>query len=172
MFRPADLNDLNAIIQIYDHILEKEEKTISYTNWQKGKYPTAAYAKAAIEAGTMFVLEENKSICGCVVLNHIQPPEYNAIDWKYAAKEEEIIVVHTLCISTAFTRMGYASKLMEHCECYAKKKGAAVIRLDTYEGNLPACQLYPKLGYDYAGTTKFHFQNIIWENLNCYEKLL
>ena len=53
-----------------------------------------------------------------------------------------------------------------------REQKAKVIRLDTYEGNTPASIMYPKLGYTYVGITKFHFQNIIWENLKCFEKAL
>ncbi|WP_411682716.1 hypothetical protein [Clostridium thailandense] len=62
--------------------------------------------------------------------------------------------------------------MIEFSEKYAKDQGYKVIRLDTYEGNIPAGILYPKVGYLYVGTTKFHFQNVIWENLKCFEKLL
>ena len=172
MFRLATHKDLPSIIKIYDAILEQETQTISYTNWQKGLYPTKEYAQDAIADKTMFVLESQETIIGCVILNHIQPKEYDAIPWKYSANKEDVIVIHTLCILPSFSKKGYATKLIQHCENYAKQQCAAVIRLDTYEGNIPACHLYPKLGYTYAGTTKFHFQNVIWENLNCYEKLL
>ena len=50
--------------------------------------------------------------------------------------------------------------------------GYTVIRLDTWEGNLPANRLYPSLGYRYAGTAEFFFMGFVRENLNCYEKAL
>lgn len=46
------------------------------------------------------------------------------------------------------------------------------MRLDTYEGNLPANTMYPKFGYSLAGATEFLFQGFIRETLNCYEKAL
>ncbi|MEG0368992.1 MAG: GNAT family N-acetyltransferase, partial [Hungatella sp.] len=61
-------------------------------------------------------------------------------------------------------------QMVAFCEDYAKRKNAKVIRLDTYEGNAPACAMYPKLGYSFVGIAKFHFQNVIWENLKCFEK--
>ena len=47
-----------------------------------------------------------------------------------------------------------------------------MIRLDTWEGNVPANAMYPKLGYRFAGATEFFFQGFIHEILNCYEKAL
>ena len=34
------------------------------------------------------------------------------------------------------------------------------MRLDTYEGNLPANTMYPKLGYTFVGRTEFFFQGL------------
>ncbi len=55
---------------------------------------------------------------------------------------------------------------------FSREKGSTVMRLDTYEGNAPALAMYPKLGYRTVGKTMFHFQNLIWENLTCFEKRL
>ena len=47
------------------------------------------------------------------------------------------------------------------------------MRLDTYEGNLPANTMYPKLGYTFVGEgPEFFFQGFIREILNCYDKKL
>lgn len=172
MIRIATLEDILEIEKIYNEILDYEEQTVSYTNWQKGLYPTVDYAQCAIDNNTMFVGEDEKGIYGCVVLNSIQPKEYENISWITKAEPEEIMVIHTLCIRPSASGKGKARSMVEFSENYAKEKGYKVIRLDTYEGNIPAASLYPKIGYVYVGTTKFHFQNVIWENLKCFEKAL
>ena len=53
-----------------------------------------------------------------------------------------------------------------------KSQGKKVIRLDTYEGNVPANAMYPKLGYTLVGGTEFFFQGFVREVLNCYDKRL
>ncbi len=58
-----------------------EEQTVSYTNWQKGLYPTVDSAESAIDNNTMFVGKNGNGIYGCVVLNSIQPKEYSNISW-------------------------------------------------------------------------------------------
>ena len=58
MIRPACLNDLPAVAQLYEEILDQEDqRPVSYTNWQRGKYPTLDTARAALQAGTLFVGE-------------------------------------------------------------------------------------------------------------------
>ncbi len=41
MIRLANPSDLDAIAEIYEEILAAEDaRPVSYTNWQRGKYPT------------------------------------------------------------------------------------------------------------------------------------
>ncbi|WP_236886714.1 hypothetical protein [Clostridium beijerinckii] len=79
MIRVAMVDDILEIENIYNEILNYEEQTVAYTNWQKWVYPTVEYAKNAIDNSTMFVGENEKGIYGCVVLNRIQPKEYDNI---------------------------------------------------------------------------------------------
>ena len=56
MIRLANPSDLDAIAEIYEEILATEDaRPVSYTNWQRGKYPTRETAEAALEAGTLWV---------------------------------------------------------------------------------------------------------------------
>ena len=123
-----------------------------YTNWQRGKYPTIDTARQALEAGTFYVGEENGVLWGVVNLNSVQLPEYGAIPWTIPAAAEEVGVIHTLCIRPSCSGRGYARQMVAFCEAEARRQGRTVIRLDTWEGNLPANRLYPSLGYRYAGT--------------------
>ncbi len=172
MIRIATEEDLIQVEQIYNEILEYESQTISYTNWRKGLYPTIENARQALEHGTLFVGEDDNSIYGCVILNQIQPKEYSNIEWKIKADSSEVMVIHTLCIRPSVHSKGKGKIMVDFCENYAQKLKLKVIRLDTYEGNIPASALYTKLRFSYAGITRFHFQNVIWENLKCFEKAL
>ncbi|MHC1721697.1 MAG: GNAT family N-acetyltransferase [Aminipila sp.] len=174
MIRKATQEDLNTVEQIYNEILENEEKTTSYTNWQKGLYPTINTAKNALEAGTLFVgEEEDRSLYGCVILNHIQPEEYKNITWNVDnVNEKEVLVIHTLCIRPQNAGQGRGREFVNFAEQYGKEIGCKVIRLDTYEKNKPASMLYGKLGYTFVGSLLFHFEKVIWEKLICFEKTI
>lgn len=173
MIRLATPEDLDAIEYIYHAILDHEEAIgHRYTNWDKALYPTRAYAAEAVDAGTMYVDVVNGRVISCVNLNHIQPPEYAAIPWTIPAGEQDVLVIHTLCVHPAASGHHSGRRFVAFAEGLGKGLGCKVIRLDTYEGNEPALAFYPKLGYSYAGITRFHFQNVIWENLKCFEKAL
>lgn len=168
MIRLAENKDLNQVACIYDDILDYEEQTVNYTTWLKGKYPTIKDAEKSFSQGTLFVGEEGGKLWGSVILNDIQLPEYGKIPWK--TKTDKVLVIHTLCISPRFWGKGKASEFVLFTEELARGNGYGAIRLDTYEGNVPANKLYSKLGYSYAGNTEFFFQGFIHEILNCYEK--
>lgn len=173
MIRLATAADLAAVSAIYDAILDKETATGTvYTNWKKGAYPTLDTARAVLEAGTLYVGEEDGVLWGAVNLNGQQLPEYDAIPWTIPAAPDQVGVIHTLCIDPAKAGRGYARQMMAFCEDESRRQGRAVIRLDTWSGNVPANHLYPALGYALAGSTEFFFQGYIHEILNCYEKAL
>ncbi len=170
--RKGTAADLDAAEGIYHAILDHQAATVNYTNWIKGKYPTRRDAEDAVKAGTFYVMEEDGRVVGCVNLNQIQPPEYDKIHWSIPAAPEEVLVIHTLCIPPEESGRGYARAFVAFSEELARSMGCKVIRLDTYEGNKPALAMYPKLGYTPVGKTRFHFQNVIWEYLECFDKAL
>ena len=173
MIRRALETDLSAVADIYSEVLSADEsRPHSYTNWQRGKYPTRVHARQALDAGTLYVGEENGFLWGVVNLNSIQLPEYDDIPWSIAADREQVGVIHTMCIHPAAAGQGRARQLVTFCEEESRRQGKTVIRLDTWEGNVPANAMYPKLGYRFAGATEFFFQGFIHEILNCYEKEL
>ena len=172
MIRFATAADLDGIEAIYDAILTREEAGPVYTNWQRGKYPTRAHAQQALDAGTLYVGEDDGFLWGVVNLNGIQLPEYDDIPWEIAAERGQVGVIHTMCIHPAASGRGRARRMVTFCEEESRRLGKTVIRLDTWEGNVPANAMYPKLGYRFAGATEFFFQGFIHEILNCYEKPL
>jgi len=172
MIRKAAAADLPRIGEIYEAVFDKEDQGPVYTNWLRGTYPSVENARQALEAGTLYVGEEAGALWGVVNLNGIQLPEYDAIPWTIPAEREQVAVIHTLCIHPLHCGKGRAKEMVAFCEETARRKGKTVIRLDTWEGNVPANRMYPSLGYHFAGGTEFFFQGYIHEILNCYEKAL
>ncbi len=175
MIRLATADDLPQVGALYDAILDREAASgVTYTNWLKGTYPCLATARSIWEAGTLYVGVDDTSgrIWGAVNLNGSQLPEYDAIPWSIPAAREEVAVIHTLCIHPDAGRRGLGREMMVFCEEEARRQGKTAMRLDTWEGNVPANHLYPSLGYHLAGATEFFFQGYIHEVLNCYEKAL
>ncbi len=173
MIRPAVSADLEAIAAIYEEILTLEDaRPRSYTNWQRGKYPTIDTARSALESGWLWVAEENGEIYASFLLNDEQLPEYDHIPWHFSAARDEVAVVHTLVVSPRWAGQGRARAIIAFCEEESRRRGKRVLRLDTAATNDPANVMYPRLGFRFAGSGEFFFQCYTHEVLNCYEKQL
>lgn len=170
IIRRANFDDVNNVEKLYNDVLDYEAENDSYTNWQKGLYPTRKYAETAISLGSLYVGIENDELVGSVILNHIQPEEYTKVNWKVKVEENDVMVIHTLCIKPNCRKMGFGTRFVDFSERLAKGYSCNVMRLDTYEGNIPAATLYTKLGYRYVGSVEVNFQNVIFETLKCFEK--
>lgn len=169
--RLADLADLDGVEAIYNAVLDEEEAGRGHTNWQRGVYPTREDAAAALEDGTLYVAEEEGAVAAAAILNHVQLPEYGDISWAYPGEGEQVMVIHTLVVPPQRAGRGIGRQFVAFAEDLGRRRGCSTLRLDTYEGNLPAASLYRKLGYRDAGVTKFNFHGIV-ENLLLFEKQL
>ena len=67
MIRKAAAADLPGIGAIYEAIFDQEAQGPVYTNWLRGTYPTVDSARQVLEAGTLYVGEEDGVLWG--VLN-------------------------------------------------------------------------------------------------------
>jgi len=151
-FRRANAGDLPAVEAGYLSYLRwqaKQEKP--WTVWKEGVYPTLATAGEAVEEGSLYLLEEDGALAASVILNKKQPPEYIEVGWYYPAGAEEVLVIHTLCVSPEFAGRGVGSRVVEFTFDLAREQGCQVVRLDTGGQNLPAVGLYTKLGFRKAG---------------------
>ena len=61
---------------------------------------------------------------------------------------------------------------LEFAARYAAEQGAKALRLDVYEGNLPAIRLYESAGFRYAGTVSLGLEDIGLDWFRLYEKML
>lgn len=170
--RIATAADLDGIEALYSAVLDDQEQNTNFTNWQRGSYPTRQTAEGALAAGTLYVQEDGGQLVGCAIFNHEQLPEYSAIDWAFPGEGAQVLVIHTLCIDPAASGRGYARAMVAYAETLGRSLGCTTLRLDTYEGNIPARSMYTKLGYRCAGATEFFFQGYIRETLVLFEKVL
>ncbi len=168
MFRKANKNEINDIVQIYDDINDYLESNINYTHWKKGVYPIREDAEAAFEKNELFVFENGGEILGTVVLNSSEPPQYANVNFDNRFKGNEILVIHTLVVSPKSLRKGVGEAILQSSEAYALTNNCKTIRLDTYYKNEPAISLYTKMFYNFVGMVDLElgFEGLF----KCFEK--
>lgn len=152
MIRPATAADLDAICAVYAEIFEKERSGERYTQWIEGVYPTRETAERGVGAGTMYVLEEGGRADASMILNSFQPAEYYEMPWLYPAADEDVLVIHTLCVSPKASGRGLGTRMVDFASGFALGRGMKVIRLDTNVKNTPAQSFYLRHGFRLAGS--------------------
>lgn len=169
-FRKATAADLDAVSAIYDHIHTEEEAGRTTIGWVRDIYPTRATAEAALCRGDLFVEEQNGTVVGTAILNHLQGDEYTDAPWQIAADNDHVLVMHTLVIDPAAKGHGLGTAFAQFYERTAREKGCTALRIDTNARNIPARTLYNKLGYREVTIVPCQFNGIDGVELVLLEK--
>ena len=172
MIRKACKADIPAIAAIYDRLHDAEEAGKAEIGWVRGVYPTKGTAQAALERGDLFVMEEGGKVVGAAILNQTQVPEYYGAPWEFPARDEEVMVLHTLVIDPAAKGQGCGQAFVKCYEDYARRSGSPCLRMDTNAKNENARRFYKKLGYSEVGIVPCVFNGIDGVNLVLLEKKL
>lgn len=99
------------VLEIYDAILTQRKAEVLFTPiGGVGNILPPTRPRSALEAGTLYVGESGSALWGVVNLNGIQLPEYALIPWTLSANEDQVGVIHTLCIHPGQSGRGYAGR--------------------------------------------------------------
>lgn len=172
MIRKATEADIPGIAGIYERIHDAEAAGRLTTGWLRGVYPTEATARAALAADDLFVLEDGGAIVAAARINRIQVPDYALVHWRYAARDDEVMVLHTLTVDPLLSGRGYGREFLRFYEEYALENGCPALRIDTNAKNTAARVMYARHGYIESGVIPTVFNGIPGVNLVCMEKRL
>ena len=128
-------------------------------------YPSQDAFINDIARDELHVLKNNEIIIGCVVISTFMDEEYEPIQWLTPTANNYYI--HRLAVHPNFQKQGYARKLMDYAEAFAKAKKATSIRLDTFSQNKRNQRFYEARGYQRLGDIYFPKQSE--HPFYCYE---
>lgn len=152
MIRIANQSDIDAVESGYAEILMHERKYGAYTIWEQGVYPTRETAESALKENALYVMEQEGELWASMIIDHVQPEEYENIQWKYTGGQGAVLVLHLLCVRPSKAGRGIGRKMVEFAIEEGRRRGCRAIRLDTGAQNKPAAALYKKTGFELAGT--------------------
>lgn len=170
--RKAQAGEIDKIELIYKHIHDEEERGAATIGWIRNVYPVRRTAEDALNREDLFVLIDEEQIVATAIINQIQVPEYVNAAWKYAADDNEVMVLHTLVVDPTEKKKGYGKAFVAFYEEYAKQHNCNELRMDTNARNERARQMYRKLGYEEVGIVECVFNGIPDVQLVCLEKHL
>lgn len=170
--RKGTSHDIDDLEELYNVLNDALEKGVNYPGWKKGVYPIRDDAEQGIENGTLYVAVLKDNIVGTIILNHEPEEAYKEIKWGFEFDYSDVFVVHTFLVHPEYKQRGVGKQLMDFAEQYAKDTKIKSIRLDVYEGNLPAIQLYRKCGFQYKGNVDLGLEAIGLKWFQIYEKMI
>ncbi|MFA5296749.1 MAG: GNAT family N-acetyltransferase [Lutibacter sp.] len=131
-------------------------------------YPTKEILGSDIALQQIWKLEIETNIVGLIVLTEIEDEEYHPVKW--LTKNQKNLYVHRLAVHPNYQGKGFAQKLMDFTENFARENNYGSVRLDTFSQNKRNQQFYEKRNYVKLGS--IYFLNQSGFPFYCYEKVL
>jgi len=160
---PSDIPDILNMTQACR--LHMESKGIF--QWTTS-YPNKEKFRGDVGRGELYVLKNNNTIIGCVVLSIVMDAEYKTVKWLTANHNN--LYIHRLAVRPNYQGQGFAQELMDFGENMARAKHFASIRLDTFSQNKRNRRFYEQRGYQKL--EDIHFPDQSEYPFHCYELLL
>ncbi len=165
-------NDIDELEQLYNDLNDYMAKGVNYPGWIKGIYPIRQNAIDGVINDNLYVAKHNGKIIGSIILNNEPEPEYYNAKWGFESDYSDVFVIHTFVVHPKFMKCGVGKALMEFVDEYSIKSQVKSIRLDVYEGNIPAIKLYEKCSFKYIDTVDLGLGNYGLDWFKLYEKLI
>ncbi len=166
MIRKAKISELQEIKQLTEACAEAMIKKNIF-QWNE-HYPSFEKLRQDIEQNELYVFQKDSKIIGIIVITEIMDDEYLPIQW--ISKTSSNIYLHRLAVHPDFWGLGYAQKLMDFAESFARQHKFESVRLDTFSKNQRNQNFYETRGYQRVGNIYFPKQSE--HPFYCYELLI
>lgn len=151
MIRLGTHQDLTAILELIEEA-KSSMREQGNPQWDE-HYPLSEHFEEDLEQNHLYVLEENATIYGFIVIDQNQAEWYDELEWP--VNREGAYVIHRLTGSKAYK--GAATQLLEFVFDYIRDKGVNIIITDTFALNKPAQGLFSKFGFHKVGEQKMDY---------------
>ena len=126
----CDANDYKRITDFYKYVIDNTNEMEKYACWKYGQHPTDEMIKGYIDDGYMYYEEKDGEIIAAVALTPFQNEDYNPVNWSISLKDDEVLVVHILCVNPNMQRQALAKNIMYEIIQEVRDMGMKAIRLD------------------------------------------
>ena len=164
--RQAIITDLDRVKKIAE-ACAIDMANYSIFQWN-AQYPSREIFKNDIESNSLYVIEINNRIIGCIMLSDFKDDVYKDVEW--LTKDSKNLYIHRLAVDPHLQKKGYGRKLMDFAEAFAVQNNFASIRLDTFSLNHRNNKFYKSRGYTQLENVFFPMQSEF--PFHCYEKVL
>ncbi len=144
--RPASMQDVDALCEMYQEVIAELEKRKNYPLWHWGIYPNEETVRDAIERGEMVILAIDGKLAGAAKVNEeLEGEEY--VLWKGTSPRS----IHLFTIRPGFTGMHASDWFLMRLIKEKRSSHIDSLRLNLIVGNKPAKNLYLRCGFVSCG---------------------
>lgn len=165
-------NEFERIAAFYRHVIDSTPDMALYGRWIYGLHPTDEMIRGYLRSGAMYTLEHEGEIRCALAITPSQGSDYHDTSWGAALKDDEVAVVHLLCVDPNWQHQGIARRAMELGISISREMGKKAVRLDALACNTPAHRLYEALGFQRCGTAHWFADNVGWTDFYLFELIL
>ena len=115
--------------------------------WDLEYHPSKGALIRALRAGNLFMLDDGLTALGAFILDDEQGADYDAIPWRVSCASGEVAVLHLLCVAPEARGRKVGRVLIAAAAAEARRRGARALRLDVFDNNEPAIELYRSCGF-------------------------
>lgn len=155
----ANEDEYITVRDFYYSLIDATKDAEYKSGWKKDVYPTKEFLADSIKNAELYIAKEEENTVACMVVNHKYNEGYKAVKWSVDAADSEILVIHALGVHPAYSGRGIAKIMVRKVIDYARANKIKTVRLDVLSGNIPAEQVYVKMGFVYRGTVKMFYED-------------
>lgn len=167
----ATKQDFQRITQFYRDVIARTEHMDTYARWVYGQHPTDEMIHSYIQKGAMYYCEKDGAILSALALTP-QAEDYHDAAWSISPEDDEVSVVHLLCVAPEWQGQGVARETMRKIMEQNRETGKKAVRLDALACNTPAHRLYESLGFQKRDQRRWYADNVGWTDFFLYELVL
>lgn len=138
----ADIVDVDAVVEIYEAVKGSE-----YCVWNEF-YPTRRNAEEDVGCGCLYLLKDGGEILGCISVEPVSEDD-DLEFWR--VNDGRHREVSRVAIAPKHQGRGYARIMTELLVERLRGEGASSVHLLAAKVNLPACNTYQRLGFEFIG---------------------
>lgn len=168
--RCARIEDFMKVTSFYKYVIKNTPEMETYARWIYGQHPTDAMILNYIKQEAMYLLEAEDTIIGAMAVTMYQSDDYHGINWKIDATDDEVAVLHILCVNPDYQNHGIGKRLIRESILIAQKDRKKAVHLDALKSNTPAHRMYQSLGFDHRGTKHLYAENTGWTDFLFFER--
>ena len=171
-FERAGAGEFSTVRDFYWRLIDRMSGPEDHIGWRKGVYPSDALLRESLGREELYVLREDGTLRGSVILNSRCNKGYAGVAWGADCRTEEVLIPHALAVDPERQGAGLGRRMVQEILALAKAEGKRAARLDILGGNLPAQRLYTRRGFHFVAAKPMFYEDTGWTEYEMYEYLL